>query len=89
MTEVIMDLTPGDIENAEVIMRLTHAPNEAQAVSIALSLTRFIVEELHRHSKELLLREPRKGGLEKVIMQELSEASKRRDSEGNSPEDLQ
>lgn len=72
--EVTMLLTEGDVENAERIRETTDAPNNAQAVSIALALTRFVVDEIQRQ-KRLLLERP-DGTLEKVSMDELDRVAK-------------
>jgi hypothetical protein len=72
--EVRMVLTRSDVENAERIRQLIGVPNNAQAVSFALSLARFAAEEVQRH-KDLLLMRP-DGTLERIVMKELQDVPK-------------
>ena len=70
MPKVTMSLTDRDAENTEKIRQALQARSNAHAVSIALSLTAFLVEQLQR-GNEVLLRTP-EGELQKVIMTELA-----------------
>ncbi len=69
MIKVSMNLTERDVENVEYIQELTKARTKAQAVSTALSLTRFVVDQL-RDGSDLLVR-GKGGDLERVVMPEL------------------
>lgn len=64
-----MGLTDKDVENAEVIQLATCTNSKAHALSVALSLTRFVVDGLQRGAV-LALRDPN-GALERVTMEEL------------------
>jgi hypothetical protein len=66
-----MNLTDRDVQNTEFIRGITHARSNASAVSIALSLARFIAGQLQEGS-ELLLRN-RNGEIERVVMPELTD----------------
>jgi hypothetical protein len=69
MPRVTMGLTDADIENANHIFASTpSARTRAQAVSFALALTRFIVDQ-RRDGANLLLE--RNGQTQRVIMPEL------------------
>jgi hypothetical protein len=70
MPKVTMNLTDRDAENTEFIRHVTQARSNAGAVSVALSLTRFIVDQM-RDGSELLLR-TRTGEIERIIMSELA-----------------
>lgn len=70
MIKVTMNLTERDVSNAYAIFTATHARSKAQAVSTALSLTRFIIDSLRTPGTQLLLRNP-DGSLERVVMPEL------------------
>jgi hypothetical protein len=70
MPKVTMNLTDRDAQNTEYIRQLTQARSNASAVSIALSLTRFIVGQM-REGSELLLRS-RTGEMERIVMTELA-----------------
>jgi hypothetical protein len=64
-----MDLTEDDARNAELVARLTNAPNKAQAVSIALALTSFVAEQLQQRGTALLLDTP--DGVKRISMPDL------------------
>jgi hypothetical protein len=69
MPRVTMGLTDADIENANHIFASTpSARTRAQAVSFALALTRFLLDQ-RRSGANLLLE--RDGKTERVIMPEL------------------
>jgi hypothetical protein len=70
MPKVTMNLTDRDAENTASIRHATQARSNASAVSVALSLTRFIVDQM-REGSELLLR-TRTGEVERIIMSELA-----------------
>ncbi len=70
MPKVTMALTERDVSNTSNIREATQARSNAQAVSIALSLANFIVNEMRR-GNELLLASP-EGQLQRVIMTELA-----------------
>jgi hypothetical protein len=70
MPKVTMSLTDRDVANTEKIRSALDARSNAHAVSIALSLTTFVVDRL-QHNYELLLRSPN-GELEKIVMNELA-----------------
>jgi hypothetical protein len=65
-----MDLTDRDVENAQFLEEALHARNRTHAISIALSLTKFIVSELSKPDTHLLLRNP-DGSVSRVVMHEL------------------
>lgn len=69
MPKVEMGLTNKDIENVGIIQTATSTSTKAHAVSVALSLTRFVVDRL-QHGAVLALRNP-DGTLDRVIMEEL------------------
>ena len=74
--KVTMNLTDRDIDNADVIYETTHARAKAHAVSSALSLTRFIIDELkQRPGTDILLRNP-DGSQVRLVMPELEQLSK-------------
>lgn len=69
MPRVTMGLTDADIENANHIFASTpSARTRAQAVSFALALTRFLVDQRRSGARLLLERD---GKTERVIMPEL------------------
>jgi hypothetical protein len=70
--KVTMSLTDRDVANAEKICGALNAQNNAHAVSIALSLTGFIVEQL-KSGNDPLLRSP-DGELCRIVMNELGNA---------------
>jgi hypothetical protein len=70
MPKVTMNLTDRDAENTNRIRDATLARSNAHAVSIALSLTKFIVEALQRDN-DLLIRKPN-GEFERIVMTELA-----------------
>lgn len=69
MPKVTMSLTQRDVENTEVLRKALDARSNAHVVSIALSLTSFLVDHMKR-GDELVLRTP-DGELQRVIMTEL------------------
>jgi hypothetical protein len=69
MPRVTMALTDRDAENAESIWKSTGARSKAHAISIALSLTRYVIEKLLMGS-ELAVRN-QDGKFERVVMPEL------------------
>ncbi|ANY85534.1 hypothetical protein BB934_45790 (plasmid) [Microvirga ossetica] len=64
-----MLLSDTDARNASQIKESTDARSKAHALSIALALTRFVVEQIMK-GNELLVRN-KDGKLERVIMPEL------------------
>ena len=77
MAKVTMNLTDQDIENTNDIHEATRARSKAHAVSIALSLTRFIIDALKRPGTQLLIRDAQ-GNCERIVMPELQCISKKR-----------
>jgi hypothetical protein len=71
--KVTMSLTDRDVANTEKIRSALGARSNAHAVSIALSLTAFVVDQL-RNKNELLLRTP-EGETQKIFMSELAPVS--------------
>jgi hypothetical protein len=69
MPKVTMSLTERDVTNTEKLHKALGARSNAHAVSIALSLTAFLVDRL-KEGNELVLRSP-KGELQRVFMTEL------------------
>jgi hypothetical protein len=67
--KVTMLLTERDVENVNEIYAWTQARTKAQAVSIALSLTRYLIEQ-RRKGATLLLRQTN-GEIERIVMTEL------------------
>ncbi|MGH7056942.1 MAG: hypothetical protein ACREFZ_03535 [Acetobacteraceae bacterium] len=76
MPKVTMILTDRDVAKTAKIREATSARSNAHAVSIALSLTNFIVEALE-NGEDLLLRKP-SGEFERVYMTELADVTQRR-----------
>jgi hypothetical protein len=76
MPKITMSLTDRDVINAERIRQLLDAKSGAHAVSIALSLTAYVVEQLWE-GKEPLLRSP-DNTLERLIMHELGPVDSRK-----------
>jgi hypothetical protein len=72
-TKVTMLLTEKDVENTNKIHQLTQSRTKAQAVSIALALGRFLVEQ-RRSGAQLQLRHP-DGTVERIVMTELENIS--------------
>ncbi len=68
--KVTMNLTVRDIENTDVIATATHARSKAQAVSTALSLTRFVIDNLRIPGTNLVLR-TQDGKDQRIAMLEL------------------
>jgi hypothetical protein len=77
MRKVTMGLTDRDVDNTNFIREVVQARSNAQVVSIALSLTRFIVAALTVPGAQLLLRNS-DGTLDRVIMSELENITGRR-----------
>lgn len=74
--KVTMNLTDGDIENADVIYDSTQARSKAQAVSTALSLTRVIIDKMKQQpGTEVVLRNP-DGTQLRLVMPEFEPLSK-------------
>jgi hypothetical protein len=71
MRKVTMDLTDRDVENTQFLREALHTRSNAQVVSVALSLTRFIVSELMKPGTHLLLRNPDET-VSRVVMHELA-----------------
>jgi len=69
MPKVTMSLTDRDVANTEKLRQALDARSNAHAVSVALSLTTFLVDRL-KEGNELVLRTP-KGELQRVFMAEL------------------
>jgi hypothetical protein len=70
MPRVTMILTDRDAANTLKIKESAHARSNAHAVSIAITLTAFIVDAL-REGDSLLLEKP-DGKVEKIVMAELA-----------------
>ena len=73
MPKVTMSLTDRDVANTEKIRGALDARSNAHAVSIALSLTAFVVDKL-KSGDELMLRSP-EGELMRIVMNELAPIS--------------
>ncbi len=73
-TKVTMLLTERDVENANCIHNWTHSRTKAQAVSVALSLARYLIEQ-RRAGAQLILRQ-KDGTTERIVMTELEEAAR-------------
>lgn len=69
MPKVTMALSDSDARNASDIQLSTNARSKAHALSIALTLTRYVLARLMR-GDELVLRTP-EGRLERIVMPEL------------------
>jgi hypothetical protein len=74
MPKVTMSLTDRDVTNTEMLREALRSRSNAHAVSIALSLTTFLVGEL-RKGNQLCLQAPG-GDLQKVVMAELTEVTR-------------
>ena len=72
--KVTMNLTARDIENTEVVAVATHARSKAQAVSTALSLTRFVIDNLRIPGTSLVLRTQGESD-QRIAMHELDHLS--------------
>lgn len=70
MPKVTMSLTDRDAANTEKLRKTLDARSNAHAVSIALSLTAFVVDQLQQ-GNDLLLRSP-DGETQRVVMTELA-----------------
>lgn len=68
-TKVTMLLTEQDVENTNCITQWLHARTKAQAVSVALSLARFIIEQRMKGAQLLLKQSD--GTTERIVMTEL------------------
>lgn len=68
-TKVTMLLTEQDVENTNRITQWIRARTKAQAVSVALSLARFIIEQRMKGA-QILLKQP-DGTTERIVMTEL------------------
>ena len=68
MIKVTMNLTEKDVSNTDDIYHWISARSKAQAVSTALSLTRFVLNALRTPGTKLLLETP--DGMERVVMPE-------------------
>lgn len=68
-TKVTMLLTEQDVENTNRITQSIRARTKAQAVSVALSLARFIIEQRMKGA-QILLKQP-DGTTERIVMTEL------------------
>lgn len=75
MPKVTMILTDRDVTRTAKIREATGARSNAHAVSIALSLTNFLVEALE-NGEDLLLRKA-DGEFERVYMTELADVARR------------
>jgi hypothetical protein len=73
MPKVTMILTDRDVARTAKIRKATHARSNAHAVSIALSLTSFLVDA-PQTGEDLLLRKP-SGEFERVFMTELADVA--------------
>lgn len=76
MRKVTMELTDRDVENTQFLRDTLQARSNAQVVSIALSLTKFIGAALREPNTQLLIRNP-DGTLDRVLMPELENITRR------------
>jgi hypothetical protein len=77
MRKVTMELTDRDVENVRFLRDIFHfVRSNAQVISIALSITQFLVRALRVEGSDLLIRNP-DGSLDRVIMPELAHLSQR------------
>ena len=74
MVKVTMNLTDHDEENAHFVQRVTSARSKAQAVSIALSLTRFLFDQIIADPKTNIILRAGDGSELRVAMPELEAA---------------
>jgi hypothetical protein len=70
MRKVTMELTDRDVDNVRFLREVLHARSNAQVVSIALSLTKFLVSALLVKGTQIWLKNP-DGTLDRVVMPEL------------------
>lgn len=70
MIKVSMNLTELDVQNADEIYERLGSRSKAQAVATALSLTRFLVDQIFSHGAEICLRHSN-GELQRIVMPEL------------------
>jgi hypothetical protein len=75
VTKVTMLLTDRDVENANTIHTTTQSRTKAQAVSIALSLARYLIEQRQKGA-QLQLKYP-DGTVERIVMTELENIAPR------------
>lgn len=80
MVKVTMNLTEYDEENANYIERQTNARSKAQAVSTALSLTRFLIQQLVDNPGMDIVLKSRDETELRVAMAELENIRARRNS---------
>ncbi|MBC6445295.1 MAG: hypothetical protein GDA50_07715 [Alphaproteobacteria bacterium GM202ARS2] len=76
MIKVTMNMTDADAENIEHLHKAFDSRSKAQAVSIALSLTRFIADQMLEPDTQILLRHAG-GEPERIVMPELERLSRR------------
>jgi hypothetical protein len=69
-TKVTMNLTEQDVQNVDYLYEALRSRSKAQAISVALSLTRFVVEAMEVPGTQILLRQA-DGTVERIIMPEL------------------
>ena len=70
MMKVTMNLTDQDAKNVDYLHEAFNSRSKAQAISVALSLTRFVVEAMAVPGTQILLRQA-DGTIERIIMPEL------------------
>jgi hypothetical protein len=70
MPKVTMSLTERDASNTEFLRQTLNARSNAHAVSIALSLTSYLVNNIQQ-GNEICLRTP-EGEIHRVVMAELT-----------------
>lgn len=76
MPKITMLLTDRDSENADHVRELIDARSKAHTVSVALALTRYLVDQIAAGA-DLMMRLP-DGNMMKVFMPDLSIAAQRR-----------
>ena len=74
LTKISMNLTDRDIKNTEIVRQLFHTRTNADAVSVALSITGSL-GEMVKNGYELLIRN-KKGDIEKILIPGLTDESK-------------
>ena len=76
MIKVTMNLTEQDVADTAMIFDATNARSKAQAVSTALTLTRFIIDAFwSRPGSQIILRSPDRED-ERLVMPELERVGK-------------
>src|SRR5438105_2021061 len=70
MRKVTMDITDRDVENTQFLRDVLRARSNAQVISIALSLMRFIVTALLVPNTQILIKNP-DGTLDRIVVPEL------------------